>query len=157
MYFSYLFLDLIFLIYIIKSLMRTILIVGDSKIIDEFKIQSFEYFRVNGNLSDFSYANYTRVIIDLLETYFKQMYSQIQSVTEDDIKFYRSNRKDAVIPERYNVSTSSKVTLLLEKEFVDRFYNIMNTYYRNEILDVSFYGFSMFIVDLLPITKMLLF
>ena len=133
---------------------KTIQIVADKTIIDRYKIQSFDYFNTREKIEEHSFANYAREFISILEIEFSSKYDKLIFADLDDIRFFRSNKRDFNIPEKYKIIKSAQLTLLLEEEYVDRFYNLMNTYYKNELLTVmSVYSFSLFIVDVLDLME----
>ncbi|MDO5664495.1 MAG: hypothetical protein Q4G63_04450 [Bacteroidia bacterium] len=133
---------------------KTILIVADKSIIDRYKIQSFDYFRTRDKIEEHSFANFAREFINLLEIDFTVKYGKLMKAELDDIRFFRSNKRDFNIPQKYIIKETAQLTLLLENEYVDRFYNLMNTYYKNELLTImSVYSFSLFIVDILDLME----
>lgn len=133
---------------------KTIQIVADKSIIDRYKIQSFDFFRTRDKIEEHSFANFAREFIDLLEIEFTSKYDKLITADLEDIRFFRSNKRDFNIPDKYKITETAQLALLLENEYVDRFYNLMNTYYKNELLTImSIYSFSLFIVDVLDLME----
>lgn len=146
------FVILFFNVYFCNLMKKTILIIADKFVIERYKVQSFDYFKSIGNLEEHTYANYARKFIAIIENIFFERYGSLDLADVDDIKFFRKNTKEKNIPDRYIINNVSQLTLLLENDYIIRFYNIMNTFYINELSDeIKKFSFSMFIVDVLNI------
>lgn len=115
----------------------------DNALIDKFKVLSFEYYKENKRLGDYSYRHFMVLVLLNIEQKFIADYGMIETPDKDFYKFYTKRGTKALVDKGDNI-VIGKLNFLMPLKYSELYFDLMHTYYIKNKGGYRSYSISLF-------------
>lgn len=131
-----------------KAPKKNIIITTNRKYINSYKIIAFDFYKNNNCISLFSWAHFLPIAMHNVKSFYEKKYKKILELDDQYLKFYQTKSKASNASDFYDLTDYEKLTIILEKEDIDLYYQLMHTYYMNERTNITAFSVSIYFIDL---------
>lgn len=130
-----------------KAPKKNIIITTNKKYIDSYKIIAFDFYKKNNCISLFSWAHFLPIAMHNVKALYEKKYKKLLELDDQYLKFYQTKSKASNAGDFYDLVDYEKLTIILEKEDIDLYYQLMHTFYINERTNITAFSVSIYFID----------
>ncbi|UVD81363.1 hypothetical protein NWE55_16600 (plasmid) [Myroides albus] len=129
-----------------KKSLRTVNV--NKEVITEYMDMAFNYFKSIGQIGVYSTSSFLCVAIEMVEELYIKKYGELLEPSESDKKFFaKRGPADRDTLSRYNHTDIKPIMFTITSDYYERYIQLMNTFYKNELSNLRSYGNSFYFYD----------